>query len=121
MTVHRPTSWRRAVSVSAAVAALALTLGGCASSASAGGRFDAGTATAPLSCLAHQSAHPGHAYTGAEGADTAAIFTMLRYYTSNKSITGYCDGKLPTKTDRSWAQLYVDLGAEPANVAHLRR
>lgn len=102
-----------------ATAAAGLVLAGCGSDGSTDGRFDAGAAAAPLSCLAHQGDDPGSAYTAGEDADTAAIFTMLRYYTANKAVTAYCDGKAPTKTDRAWARLYVDLGAEPANVVHI--
>ena len=116
MPIYRPKVRRPAVF--AAAAALALSLGGCADS-SADGRFNPGTAAEPLTCLAHQSDQPGQAYTAAEGANTAAIFAMLRYYTTNKAVTAYCDGKAPTKADRSWAQLYVELGAEPDNVTHI--
>ena len=110
---------RRPTLLTGAAIALAWVLGGCASTDSASGRFDPGTAAAPLTCLAHQSDQPGVAYTAGEGADTAAIFTMLKYFTANKSVTAYCDGKVPTKIDRTWARLYIDLGAEAANVTHI--
>jgi hypothetical protein len=116
-TTHQPFP-RRLAALAVPAVLLALTLGGCASD-SADGRFQAGTVTEPLTCLAHQADQPGPAYTAAEGADTAAIFTMLRYFTTNKSVAAYCDGEAPTETDRSWAQLYVDLGADAANVSHI--
>lgn len=108
-----------------ALPAIALTLvlaacGGGGETAAGGGRFDPGIADLPLRCLGHQSNAPGPAYTaGDNGGDTAAIFAMLRYYTANKAVTSYCDGKTATPTDRRWAQLYVTLGAAPANVAHI--
>jgi hypothetical protein len=100
------------------LAGLALTLAGCGGTA-ADGRFVAGPGPFPLSCLEHQPDSPGRAYTGGESGDTAAIFDMLRYYTGNKAATAYCDAKGPTATDRRWAELYVDLGAEPGNVENI--
>ncbi len=105
------------VRVTLGVAAL-LTLTACGGSES-DGRFAAGTDAYPLSCLQHQDAMPGKAYAGEETDDTAAVFQMLEYYTANKNVRTFCDGKAPSKTDKAWAQTYVDLGAEPANVAHL--
>lgn len=109
---------RRAVH-GAIAAGLVLGLAACGSGGSEGGRFEPGTAAYPLRCLDHQPMTPGSAYTSGQGGDTAAIFTMLKYYTANRTVTTYCDAKAPTSTDRKWAQWYVDLGAEPANVAHL--
>lgn len=102
-----------------AVAGLCLVLAGCGAGGSKGGRFDAGTGAYPLPCLAHQAKLPGRAYTAQQDGDTAAIFTMLKYFTANKTVTAYCDGKDASETDRQWARLYVDLGSEPANVAHI--
>ncbi len=105
-----------------AAAALVTTLTACGGSGDdAGGRFATGTGEYPLSCLDHQPDAPGAAYTGTGASDTGAIFQMLKYYTGNKAVTAYCDGKGPTDTDREWAELYVDLGAEPGNVSHLLR
>ncbi|MGQ0632013.1 MAG: hypothetical protein ACT4P1_13325 [Sporichthyaceae bacterium] len=91
------------------------------SDSDAGGQFVGATrADYPLPCLEHQPETPGTAYTGgAEGGNTSAILAVLEYYTANKAVTAYCDGKPPTDKDRTWAQLYVDLGAERSNVAHL--
>ncbi len=97
----------------------ALPLAGCGSGGSDDGQFATGTGQYPLSCLEHQPDEPGREYTAGDNGNTNAIFTMLKYYTSNKSVTTFCDGKQPSGTDRTWAQLYVDLGADPANVAHL--
>jgi len=100
------------------VAGLALTACG---SGSDDGRFVTGDEGAyPLPCLEHQPAKPGKAYTGGETAETTAVLKMLRYYTANKAVRTFCDGKGPNQNDRRWVDLYVDLGAEPAYVAHLR-
>lgn len=102
-----------------AAGALTLTLSGCGGG-SDGGRFVTGNEdTYPVTCLEHQPKMPSEEYTGGENASTNIVLKMLRYYTSNKTVRTFCDGKGPTKTDRAWAQLYVDLGAERANVAHL--
>lgn len=107
--------------VRATLGALALTtLAACGGGDSSDGQFAAGTATYPLACLEHQQQMPGTIYTGGEQGNTAAVFQMLEYFTANKAVTAYCDGKAPSKVDRAWAQTYVDLGAEPANVAHIR-
>jgi hypothetical protein len=104
----------------AIVAGLTL-LGALAACGGSGGdgQFVEGSATYPLSCMNHQAQSPGTVYTQTDRADTAEILGMLKYYTANKDVAKYCDGKAPNKTDRRWAQAYVDLGAEPANVAHI--
>lgn len=100
------------------VAGLALTACG---SGSDDGRFATGDEAAyPVQCLEHQPAKPGKAYTSGETAETTAVLKMLRYYTANKAVQTFCDGKGPSDNDRRWADLYVDLGADPAFVAHLR-
>lgn len=104
----------------AAAGLLALLLSGCGSSSEDGGTFATGDESAyPLACMEHQTEKPGTAYTGGESATTALVLKMLRYYTANRAVPGFCDGKPPTGTDKAWAQLYVDLGSEPANVARL--
>ncbi|MGQ0843912.1 MAG: hypothetical protein ACT4QF_07230 [Sporichthyaceae bacterium] len=105
------------VNATLAVAAL-LALTACGGS-EADGTFAAGTEKYPLSCLQHQDAMPGKSYAGDEGANTAAVFQMLEYFTANRAVKTYCDGKPPGKVDRAWAQTYVDLGADRANVAHI--
>lgn len=94
-------------------------LTGCGNKATDDGTFQAGTAAYPLSCLNHQPNVPGNAYTAGEHGDTAAVLEMLKYYTGNRDVPRYCDGAGPTPRDRAWAQLYVTLGAQPANVAHV--
>lgn len=102
-----------------AAGALSASLAACGGG-SDGGRFVTGDEAAyPVTCLEHQPDMPNTEYTGAENANTVIVLKMLRYYTSNEAVTTYCDAKGPTKTDRTWAQLYVDLGAERANVARL--
>lgn len=104
----------------AAGVVLALLLTGCGSDSDEGGRFVTGDETAyPVACMEHQPEKPGAAYTAGENATTVDVLKMLRYYTANRTVQGFCDGKPPTGTDRTWAQLYVDLGAEPANVSRL--
>lgn len=109
----------RSALVVAVTACLMMLVGGCGGPGRDDGRFNAGEETGPLPCLHHQEQSPGRAYTAGPDADTAAIFTMLRYYTTNKATTRFCDGEGPTDTDRQWARLYVDLGAEENNVTHL--
>lgn len=108
----------RSVAAGGILLTLSLTLTACGAETE-DGQFRAAATNEALPCLEHQPDTPGRAYTAGPEADTAAIFTMLRYYTTNKATTGYCDGKSPTDTDRAWARLYVDLGAEPGNVSHL--
>lgn len=116
-TYRRPL--RRLIATGLA-AGVAVTLSGCGGT-SDGGRFVAGPGPFPVACLEHQKDPPGRAYTAGPAADTAAIFDMLRYYTANKTTSRFCDDKGPTKIDRHWAELYVDLGAEPANVENILR
>lgn len=101
-----------------AAALLGLVLSGCGD-ADADGAFAAGTEPLPLTCMQHQQEEPGTLYTDESRAETTAILTMLRYYTANRDVRRFCDDKGPTEVDRAWARTYVDLGAEPANVAHL--
>ncbi len=113
-------SLRRAPHMAAAGLTLALLLSGCGSGSDDGGVFATGDESAyPLACMEHQAEKPGAQYTGGERATTALVLKMLRYYTANRTVAGYCDGKPPTSTDRAWAQLYVELGSEPAHVARL--
>lgn len=65
---------------------------------------------AEITCLEHQEQPPGVAYTGGVDADTAAIFTMLRYWASNGDKP-YCDGEPPTAVDVQWRDVVEDLGA----------
>lgn len=114
-TTRRPV---RRLTATALAAGLALALSACGNESDAG-RFVAQPGPFPVGCLEHQKDSPGRAYTAGEEGDTVAIFDMLRFYTANKTTTRYCDDEGPTNTDRRWAELYVDLGAEPANVKNI--
>ncbi len=112
--------WPRTARRTVALLVTGLALSACGSG-SDDGRFVTGDETAyPLQCLEHQPDKPGKAYTGGETAETTAVLKMLRYYTANKAVRAFCDGEGPSQNDRRWADLYVDLGAEPEYVAHLR-
>ncbi|MGH3916493.1 MAG: hypothetical protein ACRDTC_24245 [Pseudonocardiaceae bacterium] len=69
-----------------------------------------------ISCLQHQPEPPGSRYTDAEGRDTAELLAVLRYYTAH-GTKPYCDGTPATEADRAWAELYIEQGADRANVA----
>ena len=73
-----------------------------------------------LSCMQHQTEPPGSRYTAAERRNTAELLAVLRYYTAHGGKP-YCDGAPPTDTDRAWAELYVQLGADRSHVAALLR
>lgn len=110
---------RTRLSAALAASALCLPLAACGGG-SDGGRFVTGDEAAyPVACMEHQPNIPSKEYTGAENANTVIVLKMLRYYTTNRAVSTFCDAKGPTRTDRTWAQLYVDLGAERANVARL--
>lgn len=68
-----------------------------------------------VACMVHQRTPPGSRYTEPGRRDSAQVLTLLHYYTVNGSKP-YCDGQPPSVVDRRWAQLYVDLGADPAAV-----
>lgn len=87
--------------------------GGCGSS---GGSFEAGAATAPLTCMRHQKNTPAKSFAD----DTARTFTLLRYYTANGSRP-YCDHRPATGTDKAWARLYAKLSGNPHPVAAILR
>jgi hypothetical protein len=69
-----------------------------------------------ISCLQHQPEPPGSRYTDADHRGTAELLTVLRYYTAH-GTKPYCDGIPPTDADQAWAELYVQQGADRANVA----
>jgi hypothetical protein len=70
----------------------------------------------PIACMQHQPAGPGRRYTDPAQRRTDETLPLLRYYTEN-GRKPYCDKASASDTDRAWAQLYVDLGADSANVA----
>lgn len=71
-----------------------------------------------VACMVHQPAGPGSRYTDPQRRDTVQVLTLLHYYTVN-GAKPYCDGQPPSVVDRSWARVYVDLGADPAAVRAL--
>lgn len=85
-----------------------------------GPRFDdeRSAETSELTCMKHQPDPPGPRYLDKSRRQTDDTLLMLRYYTTN-GTKSYCDNKAPTDTDRQWLQLYVDLGADRANIAPL--
>ncbi|MBA3908117.1 MAG: hypothetical protein H0X35_15775, partial [Pseudonocardiales bacterium] len=66
-------------------------------------------------CLLHQTEQPNSAYRG--GPDSRALpqLTFLAYYTAAGKLP-FCDAQHATDTDKSWAQLYVQLTNNPDNV-----
>ncbi|MBE1467391.1 hypothetical protein [Kibdelosporangium phytohabitans] len=72
----------------------------------------------PLTCMAHQPQPPGPRYTEPTQRRTDETLPLLRYYTAH-AAKPYCDGNGPTDTDRAWARLYVELGADKTKVAPL--
>lgn len=79
-------------------------------------RFD--DESAELTCMRHQPEPPGPRYTDESTRRTDDTLVLLRYYTAN-GTKRYCDDNGPTDTDRAWLRLYVDLGADRANIAPL--
>ncbi|MDX8035429.1 hypothetical protein SK803_34920 [Lentzea sp. BCCO 10_0856] len=86
----------------------------CTSTPDPGPVFDQEDGT-ELTCLRHQPQPPGPRYTDEAMRSTGEILSLLRYYTAH-GRKPFCDGQAPTDTDKQWAQLYVTLGADRANV-----
>lgn len=103
------TTLRRATVI---VATVALAVSGCGASSTKPRFNDQGGATVP--CMVHQKRPPDAAY-GGPNADPLLTFKMLHYYTAN-GRRPFCDGRPPTSVDRMWLHLYVDDGAEAANL-----
>jgi hypothetical protein len=107
--------------IATGAAGLVLLLGGAAvytvanASGAGDGAFNDQAKQGKLECLAHQKARPGENYTAGASADTGKVLRMLRYYTVN-GAKPFCDGQGPTAADQAWAELYVELGADPAKV-----
>lgn len=66
-------------------------------------------------CLMHQTEQPNTAYEGGTTSQTVPQLTFLAYYTA-AGKKPFCDGAAATDTDKKWAQLYVKLTDNPANV-----
>ena len=71
-----------------------------------------------ISCMQHQSEAPGSRYTDTERRNTSEVLAVLRYYTAH-GTKPYCDAAPPTKSDRAWAELYVQQGADRVHIAPL--
>ncbi|CRK57947.1 hypothetical protein [Alloactinosynnema sp. L-07] len=100
----------------ATAAAALLALAGCSSAPDLGPVFDDEGRATTLTCIKHQPAGPGPRYTDPAHRETGETLAVLKYYTQYGK-TRYCDGTPPTDTDRAWARLYTELGADRANVA----
>jgi hypothetical protein len=100
------------------VATALLLLAGCTQGATAAGvKFD-DEGLAEVACMKHQPAPPAADYTDEDGGPTPEVLPVLRYYTAHGK-KAYCDGTGPNDADKAWAAVYVDLGADKANVAKL--
>ncbi|MGX7825963.1 hypothetical protein ACTG9Q_12795 [Actinokineospora sp. 24-640] len=89
----------------------------CTTTPDPGPRFDDEAQNPDLTCVQHQPAPPGPRYTDPAQRDTADTLALLRYYTTHNAKP-YCDNQAPTPADRAWAQVYTDLGGNPANVTN---
>ncbi|MCS7480545.1 hypothetical protein ACFFQW_21155 [Umezawaea endophytica] len=100
------------------VATALFVLAGCTSGATAAGvKFD-DEGLADVACMKHQPAPPAADYTDEDGGPTDEVLPVLRYYTAHGK-KAFCDGTGPNEADKAWAAVYVDLGADKANVAKL--
>lgn len=89
-------------------------LTGCSSGPEPGPVFD-DEQRADIRCMRHQETPPGARYTESGLRRTEETMALLRYYTAHGDKP-YCDGLPATEADRAWATVYVELGADPANV-----
>ncbi|MCF2529217.1 hypothetical protein [Yinghuangia soli] len=118
-TTTRTSGRRLAVCAAAVLFVLTACSGGGGDkkgSAQPGGGGAFAPAPASATCQEHQSQDPGADYTSAEEGDTAKVFELLRHYTAN-GLKPYCDGKGPTALDKTWAELFLGFGADPALIA----
>jgi hypothetical protein len=98
-------------------AVLCMALSACSAAPDPGPVFD-NEANTDVACMKHQPQPPGTRYTDDTTKRTDEVLPLLRYYTAN-GRKPFCDGAGPGDTDRAWARLYVELGADRANVAAL--
>jgi hypothetical protein len=68
------------------------------------------------SCLMHQTEQPNAAYQGGPDAQPTPQLTFLAYYTA-AGRRPFCDGQPATATDKAWAEVYVRLTGNAANVS----
>jgi hypothetical protein len=99
------------------VFAFCVTVAGCSSAPDPGPVFD-NQGNEEIACMAHQPQPPGSRYTDDATKRTDESLALLRYYTAN-GRKPFCDNAAPSDTDRAWARLYVQLGADRTNVAPL--
>jgi len=70
-------------------------------------------------CLMHQTKDPNSAYQdGDEGSQSPLQLTFVAYYTA-AGTEPFCDGQPPTDTDKTWANLYVQLTTSPDDVSSI--
>ncbi|HWO66244.1 MAG TPA: hypothetical protein VNO31_40045 [Umezawaea sp.] len=97
--------------------ALVLALTACTAQAEPGPVFD-DESRADVTCLKHQESAPGARYSDEVMRRSDEVLPLLRYYTAH-GRKPFCDGAEPSTNDKAWADLYVRLGADRANVPAL--
>ena len=71
---------------------------------------------AAVTCLMHQTERPDTAYAGGPDSQPTPQLTFLAYYTA-AGRRPFCDGQPATATDKAWAEVYVRLTGNAANVS----
>ncbi len=107
-----------AAAVIAAVVVLVTSAGASSDPAAAPAVFVTQPGFAPGAtppCLEHQTAQPNSAYQGGDTSQPTPQLTFLAYYTAAGKLP-FCDGQPATDTDKTWAQLYVQLTTSADNV-----
>jgi len=97
---------------------LLLALTACTARAAEPGPVFDNEANADVSCLKHQASAPGARYSDEGERRSDEVLPLLRYYTAH-GRKQFCDGQGASQNDKAWAQLYVRLGADRANVSTL--
>ncbi|PRY39474.1 hypothetical protein [Umezawaea tangerina] len=100
-----------------ALCALLLALTACTAQAEPGPVFD-DEGKADITCLGHQPAAPGARYSDEGMRRSDEVLPLLRYYTAH-GRKPFCDGAGASADDKAWAELYVRLGADRANVSSI--
>lgn len=62
-------------------------------------------------CQVHQTHTPSKAYTGGADGDTLAVLAMMHSHVAHRAQP-FCDGRPPTKTDKTWSDLYTHLASQ---------
>ena len=96
---------------------LLLALTACTAQAEPGPVFD-DEGKADVTCLKHQTSAPGARYSDEGMRRSDEVLPLLRYYTAH-GRKPFCDGAGTSRNDKAWADLYVRLGADRANVSTL--